>query len=234
MNRREKITIWSVLAVGVALAVLIFASNFHLFWGSDENEFDDVIWATAHKYQIDPLLIKAIIKKESSFKYYVRGGKGEIGLMQLMPGAIKDWERVHKKNVASFEVFLPALNIEIGTWYFSQAYKKWSKSTYQISYALAEYNAGGGNLQKWIKEHGEVEPKYVIRFPSTLNYSQKIIGFYNYYLEAAGLVKYVEKKADKKLKLKASYPTNQLIKKKTDILQIPSNHDLKPKIEEGD
>lgn len=201
MTKREKVTIWVVLGVIISLGLLILASSSHLLWGSNENEFDEIISVTAQKYQVEPLLIKAIIKRESNFKYYVRGGKGEIGLMQLMPGAIQDWERIHKKSVADFEVFLPALNIEIGTWYFSQAYKKWSKSPYSISYALAEYNAGGGNLRKWIKEYGHIHPEKVIRFPSTLAYSKKIIGFYNTYREKAGLAKYVENKVVQKKRL---------------------------------
>jgi len=226
-------TIWTVLFLGIFLIITILASNFYLLGGSDENKFDEIIWATARKYQIDPLLIKAIIKKESNFKYYVRGGKGEIGLMQLMPGAINDWERVHKKSVVSFEAFLPDLNIEIGTWYFSQAYKKWSKSPYRVSYALAEYNAGGGNLQKWIKKHGAIEPRSVIRFPSTLDYSQKIINYYNDYRKAAGLVKYEEKKIDiKKPIAKSSAPIKPSIKNKVSTMKKPSRSNLDVKIED--
>ena len=222
MNKREKSTVWIVIGLIISLGLLILASNFHLFWGNDENEFDAIIWETSKKYQVDPLLIKSIIKRESSFKYYVRGGKGEIGLMQLMPGAIQDWERAKKKNVADFEVFLPALNIEIGTWYFSQSYKKWSKSPYRISYALAEYNAGGGNLRKWLKKYGHIEPARLVRFPSTLAYLRKIIGFYNHYRLETGLAKYVENIPVKK----SATPTS----KKTIPVVKPES---KPLIEEG-
>jgi soluble lytic murein transglycosylase len=192
VNKHKKIVVWVSVALGMFLVISILLSSLHFFLGPDENEYDEVIWSTAQKYHLDPLLIKAIIKRESRFKYYIRGGKGEIGLMQLMPGVIQDWERIHHKKVDEVEIFLPSLNIEIGTWYFHNAYVKWANSKYQLSYALAEYNAGGGNLRKWIKKYGTVAPESVIQFPSTVDYVKTIIGYYNDYREASGLQKYLE------------------------------------------
>jgi soluble lytic murein transglycosylase len=190
VNRYEKIVAWGAVGLVSLLVISILVSSLYFFLGPDENEYDELIWPTAKKYNLDPFLIKAIIKRESRFKYYIRGGKGEVGLMQLMPGVIKDWERIHKRQVDEIEVFLPSLNIEIGTWYFHNAYVKWSKSKYQLSYALAEYNAGGGNLRRWIKKYGEIAPDHVIQFPSTVDYVEAIIGYYNDFREDSGLARY--------------------------------------------
>jgi len=175
--------------IAVALLALIFAGvvlmNFIYFRYGNEDAFDAIISEKAQVHRIDPLLIKAIIKRESKFKYRAIGNAGEIGLMQLMPGAVRDWEEAndqpyHLKN----QLFEPTLNIEIGTWYFARAYRQWQNSGNAKAYALAQYNAGRGNLLKWVKKSGKgSDYKKVVAFPSTREYITTILEYYQDYKE---------------------------------------------------
>lgn len=175
--------------IAVVLLILLFSGtvilNFVYFRYGNEDSFDTIIYNIAQKHNVDPLLIKAIIKRESRFKYRSIGSKGEIGLMQLMPGAIKDWERVHKQHsLQPNEIFKPAQNIEIGTWYFAQAQRHWGHSKNKNAFALAQYNAGRGNMLKWIKKHGELtDYESLVQFPSTRKYIDVILGYYQDYRE---------------------------------------------------
>ncbi|MFC2091497.1 lytic transglycosylase domain-containing protein [Elusimicrobiota bacterium] len=51
----------------------------------DKDKYDTIILSAAEKYQIDPLLIKAVIEVESQFYAYAISNQGAKGLMQLMP-----------------------------------------------------------------------------------------------------------------------------------------------------
>ena len=98
---------------------------------SQEFYFDTHIYDAAQLYGIDPMLIKAVIKRESNFDRYARSKKGALGLMQLMPATARDM------NVT--DSFDPRENIFGGT-----RYLKWLSKTFSgdIELILASYNAG--------------------------------------------------------------------------------------------
>lgn len=96
-----------------------------------EAVFDRYIRAAGRLYNIDPLLIKAIIKTESNFDSNATSHKGASGLMQLMPGTAKDM------NVT--DLFDPQENIFGGT-----KYLRWLSKIFEgdLELILASYNAG--------------------------------------------------------------------------------------------
>lgn len=122
------------------------------------SEFDSIIVNAAQKYQLDSALIKAVVFIESSFNPYARSSVGAQGLMQLMPATAK---RFNVKN--SFDAHQ---NIHGGTQYLSWLLKKFNGN---LTYALAAYNAGEGNVQKY----GGVPP-----FKETQLYVVKVLGMY--------------------------------------------------------
>lgn len=144
-------------------------------------KYEEYVTKYSNELNIDPMLSYAIIKTESNFKEEVRSKSGAIGLMQLMDNTAK--EQAQKLNVEyTNETLLnPEKNILLGLKYFSTLLDKFNQN---YILAFTAYNAGLGNVQKWIsngtiKEDGtDIEN---IPFKETNMYVRKIINNYEMY-----------------------------------------------------
>ncbi len=161
-------------------------------WGKiriNKNAFDPIIAKVSQKHNVDSSLIKAIIDQESSFKSNAVGGVGEIGLMQLQMIVVKEWAINHKIPIPSRGlVFLPELNIEIGTWYYAKALKRCKKYKYAEEMALCEYNAGRKRTREWKgwpPKNLEAEVINLIGIASTKKYVISIMKKYFKYASEA-------------------------------------------------
>ncbi len=145
-------------------------------------KYSDYVYQYAEEYEVDPLLIFAIIKAESNFKPNVVSSSKAIGLMQLMDATAEELAR--KLDIPFTEkasLYDPELNIKLGTKYFSDLLKEYNQN---MLLALTAYNAGKGNLKRWIeqgtlKEDGsDIEN---IPYKETNNYVRKIVRDYKIY-----------------------------------------------------
>ncbi len=89
---------------------------------------------------LDPLLVLAVIKTESSFRKTVVSHKGAIGLMQILPNTAQYVSQMHDhiELTHSEELFEPDTNILIGINYLSYLVDKFENQ----KYAIIAYNMG--------------------------------------------------------------------------------------------
>jgi soluble lytic murein transglycosylase len=101
------------------------------------------LWSLAH----------GITRQESSFDPYAVSHAGARGMMQLMTGTAR--EQAGKMGVGydSYRLITdPGYNVMIGSAYFQRMLNMWNGS---VPLAVASYNAGYGNVRKWINRYGD-------------------------------------------------------------------------------
>jgi len=155
-------------------------TNVHAYgnWGGSEasvrpsasklrNAFDDNIRVAAQRHQLDFGLVKAVIHTESGFDPRARSAPGAQGLMQLMPATAQRY--------SVRDVWDPAQNIEAGSRHLRHLINRYGR----LELALAAYNAGEGNVDKY----GGIPP-----FPETQDYVQRVTGRYNRLYGGSGII----------------------------------------------
>jgi soluble lytic murein transglycosylase len=152
------------------------------------HRYDALIRQVGHRYGVDPMLIKAVIWRESAFRPDKVGKNGERGLMQVMPGAAGDWARQNKRpTFVATDLFSPQVNIEAGTWYLKKALQHYASKDDPATFALAEYNAGKSRVDKWVGDTNDGSSvtagdlRDSISFPGTRGYVDAIIDRYHFY-----------------------------------------------------
>ena len=176
-NTRGLLT--AILFVGMTLAVLVVTHVVpsHRERGRPEH-FAMIVRDAASRHNLDPALIMAVIKKESSFRANARGEHGEYGLMQITPAAARDWGRRHKRRIGSHGMlFQPELNIEIGSWYLAQGMRDWKDHRDTEVLALAQYNAGPKRARKWARSGSKKNVLDRIPFPATRSYIRTVLDY---------------------------------------------------------
>lgn len=149
--------------------------------------YDRFIQHAGIKNNVDPALIKAVIWRESRFDHTACGGKGEIGLMQIMPGtksAAADWAIYYSRALPSVDDLRdPKLNIDIGSWYLSCALERYRGCKDAVALALCEYNAGPGRAEEWLPDPDDSDESVfdLIDIPSTRQYVKDILKQYEFY-----------------------------------------------------
>src|SRR5260370_8584774 len=106
--------------------------------------------SVAAEHQLDPMLVKAVVWRESRFDCQKYGTAGERGLMQVSEKAANEWAHEHKIENFNFEqLFDPKTNLEAGSWYLRRALERRRNKSGSLPFALAEYNAVSGRVQRW-------------------------------------------------------------------------------------
>lgn len=139
----------------------------------DGETVEAMIIATAQRYQNHPgvvkvgltpttwrILFQSLVKQESGFSNAAISPVGALGFCQLMPGTASD---------LGVDPSDPMQNLDGGARYLATQLNSFGR----IDYALAAYNAGPGNVQKY----GGIPP-----FEETQTYVRRISGYYNAYL----------------------------------------------------
>lgn len=128
------------------------------------------IWSIAH----------GISRQESSFDPYAVSHAGARGMMQLMTGTARDEAGKLGLGFDSYRLLSdPSYNVTIGSAYFQHLLNVWGGS---VPLAVAAYNAGSGNVSKWIREYGDPRSQVdmlkwieAIPYNETRAYVQRVI-----------------------------------------------------------
>lgn len=151
------------------------------------HQFDNLIRAVAAEHQLDPMLVKAVVWRESRFDPQKNGSAGERGLMQVSERAAREWAReTQAENFHSDDLFDAKTNLEAGAWYLHRAFQHWEHQKKPAVFALAEYNAGASRAQRWANNDttapmSERTFRSNIDFPGTRNYVTSVIQRYEFY-----------------------------------------------------
>src|SRR6478672_126177 len=140
----------------------------------------DLIETWSEKRQINPLLVTALIRQESRFEPKVHSIVGATGLMQLIPSTATAEAKAN--NLSQFNLENPKDNIQLGTSYLDTTHRHYNNNS---MLAVASYNAGPGNVSKWVKEKGSIDvDEFVesIPFEETKGYVKNVFGNYWNYL----------------------------------------------------
>ncbi|HMM31961.1 MAG TPA: lytic transglycosylase domain-containing protein [Clostridia bacterium] len=177
MAKRKKANFTRVILIGLALAVLLSAAAFFVSRVLEKRTYAllyaEEIKKHADDYALSRYLVAAVIHCESGNDKDARSYRGALGLMQIMPetGA---WiaEKLGVENFTEDMLLEPEWNIRFGCWYLSFLAKRYD----DLTKVLAAYNAGPGNVEKWLNDPAYAsEGKLVsIPFEETSNYVEKV------------------------------------------------------------
>jgi soluble lytic murein transglycosylase len=130
---------------------------------------EDIIRQQAEEKGVDASLIAAVIYSESRFRDQTSDA-GARGLMQITPETALDIaDRSEAQTFVLRDLADPQINISYGTYHLRDLLDLYDGN--EVA-ALAAYNAGAGNVDRWGGEDLKLEN---IRFPETRAYVEKVL-----------------------------------------------------------
>jgi soluble lytic murein transglycosylase-like protein len=123
-----------------------------------QQEVDAAIDQAAARHNVDPNLVRSVVKVESNFNPNAVSRKGAMGLMQLMPGTARSL------NVTN--PFDPEQNVDAGVRHLKKLLESYGGD---VRLSLAAYNAGSGAVAR---------SAGIPRFAETQNYVRRITNLY--------------------------------------------------------
>ena len=145
--------------------------------------YGPILKPAAEAAGVDPWLVLAVSRQESTFRSGIVSKSGATGVMQLMPATAK-W--LSKKNPLvqpddADNLKSPVSSLRMGAAYLHQMLER---SDGNMVFALASYNAGPGNCDKWRKTFsGDDMDAFIenIPFAETKDYVKRVLGNYAAY-----------------------------------------------------
>ncbi|WP_435417287.1 lytic transglycosylase domain-containing protein [Parerythrobacter aurantius] len=130
---------------------------------------------------VDFTFVHAITRQESQFAQNAISHAGARGLMQLMPGTAREQAgKLGLQYLSADLIDSPSYNVQLGDGYFRRMLDYYGGS-YPL--AVAAYNAGPGNVNKWLRANGDPRSggidwvTWIEKIPifETKNYVQRVI-----------------------------------------------------------
>lgn len=163
-----------VIVIALLGAVLLLALRGPVWWQRAYHplRYEAEIAIASADNGLDPYLVAAVINSESGFDATQVSHAGAVGLMQLMPATATEVAAAEGINqrVDTDALKNAELNIIIGTRHLADLLGRYTDT----ETALAAYNAGSGNVDRWIAE-GDSESLDAAGFPETRAYVERVL-----------------------------------------------------------
>jgi soluble lytic murein transglycosylase len=144
--------------------------------------YTNLVLAESANFGVDPRLMYALFRQESLFDPRATSWVGARGLAQVMPETGQGIAQ--NLGVSDFQLdslYQPVVSVRFGTFYLGRRLQDMNGS---IQAALAAYNGGLGNAQRWAGGATVADPDLfaeLIDFPETENYVKIVYGNYGVY-----------------------------------------------------
>jgi soluble lytic murein transglycosylase len=127
--------------------------------------YEQIVVGHAENYRLEPELLAAVIYQESKFDAKAVSESGAVGLMQLLPATAQGIaDRTGGSGWHESDLVDPELNVRYGAWYLRHLLDKYGDE----KLALAAYNAGQANVDRWRQEGSGVQ------FAETRHYIDRV------------------------------------------------------------
>ena len=127
--------------------------------------YEQIVRGHADNYRLEPQLVAAVIYQESKFDADAVSSSGAVGLMQLLPATAQGIaDRTGGTGWHERDLVNPELNVRYGSWYLRHLLDKYGDE----ELALAAYNAGQANVDRW-REQG-----VGVQFEETRHYVERV------------------------------------------------------------
>jgi soluble lytic murein transglycosylase len=181
------------LVVIILIALIVIGCGLYALDQYWIHRYDAVIARESARYHVDPDLVWSIAYEESYFRQWKKGSHGEIGMMQVTPGALQDWASANanpsnqQRATSDPDSVLsdPEKNIQVACWYLQKAGEDYPDTPGREARMLAAYNAGPRRAADWNRvENGGrplSEQEFIARIdiPSTRAYVTSILNRYH-------------------------------------------------------
>lgn len=165
---------WPSLAVQATISGRHWNYLEHRFPLAYQDEFSR--WA--EEYDLDPLLLMSIARRESAFNPHARSPVGARGLMQIMPATAKQVAREKKLTLTDVKQDLMdyRTNIPLGSYYVRTLLERYQGN---LIAALAGYNAGPHKVDRWLKEAPVAFDQFIESIPyrETREYVKAVLAY---------------------------------------------------------
>ncbi len=174
----RRAAVWAGLLLVVAAGTALYVVETSPPWYERVRyplRYAAIVREQARDKGLDPALVAAVIYQESKFESDARSSSGAVGLMQLRPETAEGIAlRTGGTAFRVSDLTDPAINIRYGSWYLQNLFAKY----HDERLVLAAYNAGQGNVDRWLEAGQEIE------FPETRAYVDEVARLKDVYREA--------------------------------------------------
>ena len=168
LTPRRRLLVWIGLLFALGGSAAIVAVQHE----RDTTSLRQLVYSVARRHGIDPVLVEAVVRVESSGNPRAASHKQAYGLMQLL---VPTASEMAERPVTVDELFVPTFNLELGCRFLRSLLRRYEGD---VRLALMAYNAGMGNVDRWRRL--EPDPRRILKehaFRQTRAYVAKVLAF---------------------------------------------------------